>query len=673
MENTRTAGPRAMGSRPRASSSIPSQPAAPPVQYPHYKPDAPPVQHGHHQPSQEELDFHPGFQPHHHASLPDLPEVLPLRGHKGSLPRPPTNMASHAASYHGRAQSHPDLPHSHSAPNAVPQAQDPHAYPTARTPRQRRYDEPPGWDGQHMAEEASHRAAMQPTVEDENDMEDLPPLPPSHRSSMPRAPPPRSHSIDDYAPAPPGYGATDFRKSYSGPSQYTAYAPSSAASSPSHARPSSAHHLPHHHSMPDPYGSATPPRAHPLAQEMRRERSPAPQYVNRQAYDDAYSQGYTPDSALMIKPRAISPAPTTSSRPSVSSIRHPVQSFAAQNSPLAASSRKSVSPRPSTASSVPFSPDDYGSFNPNAAAPSPYTHAQTTNPHSPYHIPNTPRAASEEPEAAARPLPDPDGPITTWDGRTVDPSDHLPVHSWAPEPVKKSPKPEKTYGAGSYDSSRPRGMTGPRQNVHNVPSSGGRVGRDVVVNIRTKHSNPGSPSLYDPSSPNPQSAGRNRVMTRGGGVPHSPSPHAGGAYPLQEIDVPNPYASGHQYSDGFVDGRPGVQEGMQTRYHSRSPAPQYQQQQLPPPEQQQQQQQRHYGDMFGGNYDDPYAGSQYAPSEYGGGYAGQPPQLPPKVPFNDHAYGASALERELQRIDIGGSRRPGSRSGGGTVRGRFGG
>lgn len=92
-------------------------------------------------------------------------------------------------------------------------------------------------------------------------------------------------------------------------------------------------------------------------------------------------------------------------------------------------------------------------------------------------------------------------------------------------------------------------------------------------------------------------------------------------------------------------------------HRSRSPAPhpQYQQQQG-----------QHYGDIFGGNYEN--TASHYAESEYdqwggrggrggGGGraYSEPPPNVPAKIPFDHHAYGTSALEREMSRIDIGGS------------------
>ncbi|KAL1310520.1 hypothetical protein AAFC00_000805 [Neodothiora populina] len=719
MENTRTAGPRAMGSRTRASSSMTSasHPNAPPVQYPNehhyqqeqpqqqqqYPPDIPPYHpqshqqyqpyphQQHHQPAVEDLDYHPGYRPQHqqlqqqhqqHHSMPSLPELPPSRSSRGALPQQLRTSIPDAASYHARSQGHPELPHSHSAPTTVPQTHDPYGYPQARTPRSRAYD-----------------ASLQPTVEDE--IEDLPPLPPSHRM---RGPPPRSQSVDEYGPPPLGSSQStpNFRKSYSGPPPpQSVYAPSNAGSSPGYPRPSSSSQRNPRHIMADPYDTVTPPRTHPLASEMRRSASPAPYYAEQQqqqGFEDPYQRGYPPDGAPMIKPRAISPAPAPQPRSSLASIRHPVQTYAAHDSTSGASApnpspsplqkmptRKSVSPRPSTSGSgsVPFSPDDYGSFNPNASQTSRYTHSQSTNPRMPYHIPNSPHVGTEEQEPP-RPLPDPDGPITTWDGRTVDPSDHLPVHSWAPEPVKKTP--EKQYGAGAYDPNRPRGLSGPRHNIHNVPATGGRVGRDVVVNVRSKHGSP-NPSMnsFDSPSANGTPPSRNRLLKRRSDIPQSSLPHDASNYPLNEIEIPNPYAGGqHRYSEGYAD-------NQHVRHRSRSPAPPGYQQPPPP-----QQQQRHYGDIFGGDYEN---ASQYGgrgadkASQYGGrggddqyhngygnergraapqaGYYGRshaysepPPELPPKIPFDDHAYGVSALEKELSRIDIGGSTL--SQRGGGT-------
>lgn len=93
--------------------------------------------------------------------------------------------------------------------------------------------------------------------------------------------------------------------------------------------------------------------------------------------------------------------------------------------------RKSVSPRPSSSSdhggsSIPFSPDSYDSLNPNASPRN--------------------ETASRAREASARseiePVRDPDQPIIGDDGREIDPSDHLPTDTWAPEPERKNRKPE---------------------------------------------------------------------------------------------------------------------------------------------------------------------------------------------------------------------------------------
>ena len=722
MDNTRTAGPRAMGSRTRAPSSAASGSVA---MHSHSRSHshsaAPPVQYPHHHASPEDPEYHPGFQPQY-SGMPDLPELPPTRAHRGSMPSLPRNTGLLGASHSGPLQHHPELPHSHSEPVTIPQIRDIYDHPQQLVPRGRRYDEPPGWDGPHMA--------LQPTVEDEG--EDLPPLPPSHHRNSaarqaqfvtsqslplkierqqanyhqsPRGPPARSRSGDDYAS--PNYSSpVDFRNSYSGPSSHLNHAPSSAVSSPSYPRPASSHRVSARQSFSNGDSYNTPPRAHPLAQELHRSASPAPSRFTGSAFDSPdHQQG-----SSIVRPHAISPAPSPVSRTSLASIRHPVQSFGLQGStgrsnpdlPILPSipARKSVSPRPVSSSgrasaagsglglrpstssggggmggssgNVPFSPDDYNTFNPSFS-PSPLTHSNSTNPHSPYHIPNSPQLRQGSEEPSPRPLPNPDGPITTWDGRTVDPSDHLPVHSWAPEPIKKTRTPEKQYGAGSVDPSRARGLSGPRR-------------KDFVVSVRNKHvSAPGSVAGgYDAPSPVPvpqASGGRNRLIKARLGAPRSPNPNSphgqshgasSGHLPLAEIDVPNPYAQNNAYADGFG----GEYNG--TGYQRQSPGPGYQQQQ---------QQQRHYGDIFGGEYENQYAppahphhrhtsslqypGSE-APHGYGQGYGGrgysEPPELPPKVEFDNHAYGASALERELQNIDIGGSRRPGSSAGMGTVR-----
>lgn len=105
--------------------------------------------------------------------------------------------------------------------------------------------------------------------------------------------------------------------------------------------------------------------------------------------------------------------------------------------------RKSVSPRPPTSrnrgssqvsgSQIPFSPDSFDSYNPNAARA-----AISKDPAPAYTTPSEAMEAARRSEAAAG---RDDGPIIGDDGREIDPSDHLPSDTWAPEPDRKPRKP----------------------------------------------------------------------------------------------------------------------------------------------------------------------------------------------------------------------------------------
>ncbi|KAL4877448.1 hypothetical protein BJY04DRAFT_197974 [Aspergillus karnatakaensis] len=105
--------------------------------------------------------------------------------------------------------------------------------------------------------------------------------------------------------------------------------------------------------------------------------------------------------------------------------------------------RKSISPRPPPSrgrdgsqvslSQTPFSPDSFDSYNPHAARS-----AAHREPGPAYETPAEAMEAARRNEAAAA---RPDGPIIGDDGREIDPSDHLPTDTWAPEPDRKSRKP----------------------------------------------------------------------------------------------------------------------------------------------------------------------------------------------------------------------------------------
>jgi len=100
--------------------------------------------------------------------------------------------------------------------------------------------------------------------------------------------------------------------------------------------------------------------------------------------------------------------------------------------------RKSVSPSPGSApaerrhSEIPFSPDSFDAFNPSMSA------ADSVNELGARY--NTPEQAKEATLQHQRQEKLGDGPIIGNDGRVIDPSDHLPSDTWAPEPEQKTPK-----------------------------------------------------------------------------------------------------------------------------------------------------------------------------------------------------------------------------------------
>ena len=98
--------------------------------------------------------------------------------------------------------------------------------------------------------------------------------------------------------------------------------------------------------------------------------------------------------------------------------------------------RKSVSPHPVPAerhqqSAVPFSPDSFEAYNPSLSA------ANSVNDIGARY--STPEQAKEASRQHERQEKFGDGPIIGNNGRIIDPSDHLPTDTWAPEPEQKIP------------------------------------------------------------------------------------------------------------------------------------------------------------------------------------------------------------------------------------------
>ena len=158
--------------------------------------------------------------------------------------------------------------------------------------------------------------------------------------------------------------------------------------------------------------------------------------------------------------------------------------------------RKSVSPQPSSgpserrhselASQTPFGPDSYDAFNPAISSANSVNDTGAR-----YSTPNEAREATFQHDKQSRLG---DGPIIGSDGRIIDPSDHLPTDTWAPEPeqkpVRKGPEvtirfrhspqgaqPVSQAGRRPLAEARPNAVSSPTypQSANSSPASAART------------------------------------------------------------------------------------------------------------------------------------------------------------------------------------------------------
>ncbi|KAF2861307.1 hypothetical protein K470DRAFT_269931 [Piedraia hortae CBS 480.64] len=417
---------------------------------------------------------------------PDLPQLLPKRPSVQSQQR-----SMQPAPLRTRPPVHA-LPHAYSAP-VVPQQQQQQqhvalTYQDVAPTYQDEYDYPEPEPEQEMYEEYESPSEMD---------EAPPPPPPIHHSHS--APP---DQLPHYGRSPAQYAspqATPPRSHHGSVDLYSSPPPSLIPGPPSspYARPSPTGRVTNHrHSMIEP-------RPHPLSQEVAppqgyypdqpqyspqayersypyqhsqasysQERFPSPQgsyqeptyaeqaYPRADHYTHPISQGQATRSPSplpheVIPPRSRSPMPrhqrmqsspintlptggTTIYRPVPRSVPSPVRSntnLPARSIPpsipsIQPTSRpSSVDHRPLPRKSIPIEP--------------PATKSPSTS-----SVPFSPDSFSSPAETAAP------STIVGWHGQEIDPSDHLPVNSWAPEPEKKGP--EKKYGAGRERDFGPR-------------------------------------------------------------------------------------------------------------------------------------------------------------------------------------------------------------------------
>ncbi|KAK5628875.1 hypothetical protein RRF57_004590 [Xylaria bambusicola] len=220
-----------------------------------------------------------------------------------------------------------------------------------------------------------------------------------------------------------------------------------------------------HSEPPSHYAANYAPHGHPTTSRSY-ERAPV-----------AYSSGPNTPSAVNESPdpRRVSPSPTG---------HHVIK-------------RKSVSPAPPPSeprrlSGVPFGPDSYDTFNPSVSA-------------------------SRE-DLNAGNYTNADGKIVTSDGREVDPSDHLPMDTWAPEPEpKNTAPPTETRIRPALNGAQP------------MPSSGRRPLR-VAARPQSMALTPPVHATQEPTGP--RSAGRNRLQKKNHRASALPAPLSTNSNPL---------------------------------------------------------------------------------------------------------------------------------------------
>lgn len=253
-----------------------------------------------------------------------------------------------------------------------------------------------------------------------------------------------------------------------------------------------------------------------------------------------------------------------------------------------APARKPVSPAPERRlSAIPFSPDSYDAFNPSASS-SPMINSAGPK----YKTPDQAREAQREREKELRLD---EGPIISHNGRVIDPSDHLPTDTWAPEPESKQPRrgPEVTLRfRHSPQGAQPMPPSGTRRAIQDTPTRPHSIGTPIYAH-----------------SPEPTSAGRNRLLKKSRVSP---------AHPASSPSVPT-LANENSYTS-----RMAMTRASKTEY----PIREY------------------------GNGSDGSPGSNMRDSP------GLPPPVPGKIPIsagprNDDDMSLSVLSEEMRRIDIG--------------------
>lgn len=590
--------------------------------------------HGYGQETYQPMHDQPRQQPYY-APVDHNPEVAPLRAARQPSPEAPAPLTS-SNSHAYAIEAPPPMRHHHSAPDH----RQPPSHPYA--PREERYDpyKVNGDSPQHVMQ-LRHQAYASDIEEDYihpplSDGEDVPPPPPAHRASDSQLALARTsgrYSHGHSVPVDPVSIGQSHDSRHSPHAPYASsplsgngfgYATSGhiAATPPSYEPPQ---RLPNHGGSFSESQFEMPPSLVPGYDSRTIVEHPA--RGRREVVDDGRWDGSPGHSTAVTSHRAYRPFvppsepvdiaprrheeidPQRSSRTSVSAAGPP----AASPEPLRVP-RKSVSPRPSTGleqTQTPFGPDAFDVLNPNAGSPG------ATEGGAQYRTPEEADRVAREHERGQQS----NDPIIGSDGRVIDPSDHLPSSTWAPEPEPKRPsKAVLTMEARSRPSP---------QGAQAMPPSTRRATRDGGV--ARPHSIAGNVYGNDPHTP-PDNTRRIRIQMKPR-VPASASttptstPH-GGAYTGNHVtstprSMPKVSTAGH---DDYARGGGG--SPSYSPYGSTSAG------------------------MNGGGMGSP--GDIHSQQQMQMQLQQAPPPIPAKLPMNTGPRDEySALSEELSTINIG--------------------
>lgn len=496
----------------------------------------------------------------------------------------------------------PNLPHSHSAPTL----------PYEHSPTMGTQDGPPAQDEyapmltqENLLHDRSHPSDGHVELYNELHQARPPPPPPTHRNSLPHV-----GASDSWSSSPPGsvprYSNSADRAGYE---QFDNSFPTS--------RP----HL-HGHSQSSPQSMGNGPEARmnsnasmtargdlrysPIAPSNEIRQLPArPDQADR-ASIGGYPSAQSPYNGYSIHPRArptsqldymplhdddssdyarrskiegptlVRPLPTS---PGISQQTLPHSSHIA---------RKSVSPRPSASMlddsqpTTPYSPDSFDSFNPSSrhstsiiSTPpfqrdqSPMYTSQTSTPVESFTPP--PKSSSSQPGFIS--------PIIGSNGRIIDPSDHLPPTTYAPEPEPKPadrnrPNITATMRFGPRNA-RVTPVVTRQGHVHSNSGAGQLSGYPQPPNSSVTNFSPNANGFDHYDTPSKQ-AGRTRLQKRSYPTNSSPlAPSPPGAVnanhpPPIPAKIPLQYGSHHggQYEDQY-DSQYSNQEHVNNSGYSR--------------------------------------------------------------------------------------------------------